>query len=41
MIRRLLRADMFDKLLPSEYQKLKNYLGLVRPSMGHDLVAEC
>ncbi len=41
VIRRSIKGDAFDKVLPEDYKRLRDYLGLVGPSTGDELVAEC
>ncbi len=40
-IRRSIKGDAFDKVLPEDYRRLRDYLGLVGPNTGDELVAEC
>ncbi len=39
--RRSIKMDAFDKVLPEDYGRVRDYLGLVGPNMGDELVAEC
>ncbi len=39
-IRRSIKVDTFDKVLPEDYRRLRDYLGLVGPNTGDELVAE-
>ncbi len=41
VIRRSIKGDAFDKVLPEDYKRLRDYLGLVGPNTGDELVAEC
>ena len=40
-IRRSIKGDAFDRVLPEDYKRLRDYLGLVGPNTGDELVAEC
>ncbi len=40
-IRRSIKMDAFDKVLPEDYERIRDYLGLVRPNTGDELVAKC
>ncbi len=40
-IRRSIKGDAFDKMLPEDYERLRDYLGLVGPNTGDELVADC
>ncbi len=40
-IRRSIKMDAFDKVLPEDYGKIRDYLGLMGPNTGDELVAEC
>ncbi len=40
-IRRSTKMGAFDKVLPKDYGRIRDYLGLVGPNTGDELVAEC
>ncbi len=40
-IRRSIKMDAFDKVLPEDYDRIRDYLGLVGPNTRDELVAEC
>ncbi len=40
-IQRSIKMDAFDKVLPEDYRRVRDYLCLVGPNTGDELVAEC